>query len=168
MQARLGHHVRVGAQVGAREKFRVAGWLWVRAKQHDHRRHQWQTAAGGRVLGRARQKGREGFIGPVAHRGGFTPPSWPTVAPAWARRQLRRAVHRWTMADGGLPAGECTRAAWHQPRLLARIIGPSCTVVTARALDRWVLRRLDVSAWPGYGDADVAGAWCDVARSSPN
>jgi hypothetical protein len=29
MQARLGHHVRVEARVGAREELRVAGWLWA-------------------------------------------------------------------------------------------------------------------------------------------
>jgi hypothetical protein len=30
--ARLSHRVRVGAQVGAREKLRVAGWSRARAK----------------------------------------------------------------------------------------------------------------------------------------
>jgi hypothetical protein len=68
------------------------------------------------------------------------------------------------MVDGGSPASECAQAAWHRPRLPARVIGPRCTVVTARSSDRWVLRRLGVRAQPGYGEADVACARYDVAR----
>jgi hypothetical protein len=71
-------------------------------------------------------------------------------------------------ANGGSPAGECAQAMWHRPRLLARVIGPSCTVATAQASDCWVLRRLSVRARPGYGEADVAGARCDVACGFPN
>jgi hypothetical protein len=62
MQARLGHHVRVGAQVGAREELRVAGWLWARAEQQGHRRRQWRTTAGGGVA-RAREEMRQGRCG---------------------------------------------------------------------------------------------------------
>jgi hypothetical protein len=36
--ARLSHHVRVGAQVGAREELGVAGWSQARAEQQNHRR----------------------------------------------------------------------------------------------------------------------------------
>jgi hypothetical protein len=51
----LSHHVRVGAQVGARENLRVAGWLRARAEQQDHRRRQWRAAVGGWVA-RAREE----------------------------------------------------------------------------------------------------------------
>jgi hypothetical protein len=54
-------------------------------------------ADGGRWLGCSGARGKKegGFIGPVARRGCFASPSWPTRAPAWARgggdvRQGRR------------------------------------------------------------------------------
>jgi hypothetical protein len=114
------------------------------------------------LLGCVRKNRQGGFIGPVARRGGFAPPSWPTGAPAWAR--WRCASDRRPMVDGGSPAGECAQAAWHRPRLPAHIIGPRCTVASARASDRWVLRRLSVRVRPGCGEADVVGARRDVAR----
>jgi hypothetical protein len=107
MQASLGHHVRVGARVGAREKLRVVGWLQERAERQDHRRRQWRMAAGGGVAWAREAKRQGGFIGPVARRGGFGSPSWPTRAPAWERRRWRCAAHRRPMADGGSPDGEC-------------------------------------------------------------
>jgi hypothetical protein len=61
MEARLGHRVRLEAQVGAREKLRVAGWLWALAEQQDQRWRQWREAAGGRVA-RARRKWGRGVL----------------------------------------------------------------------------------------------------------
>jgi hypothetical protein len=61
-------------------------------------------------------------------------------------------VHRRPIADGGSPTGECAQAAWHWPKPLTRVISRRSTVATARASDRWVLRRLCVRARPGYGE----------------
>jgi hypothetical protein len=35
----------------------------------------------------------------------------------------------------------------------ARVTDPRCTVAATRASDRWLLRRLDVRARPGYGES---------------
>jgi hypothetical protein len=53
--------MRVEAQVGAREKLIVVGWLWARAKQQDHWWRQWRAAAGGGVA-RAREEMRQGVL----------------------------------------------------------------------------------------------------------
>jgi hypothetical protein len=68
------------------------------------------------------------------------------------------------MVDGSSPAGECAQAAWHQPRLLARVISLRCTVATAPASDHWVFRCLDVRARSGYSGADVVCARRDIVR----
>jgi hypothetical protein len=122
---------------------------------------------GSRWQGCSGMRGKEaggGFICPVARRGSFASPSWPTGAPAWARGggDVRRS--RRPMENGGSPADECAEAAWHRPKLPARVIGPRCTVASAPASDRWVLRCLGVRTRPGYSTTNVAGAWCDVAR----
>jgi hypothetical protein len=68
------------------------------------------------------------------------------------------------MENGGSPADECAQAAWHRPKLPARVIVPRCTVVLEQVSDRWVLWCLSMRARPGYGAADVAGAARDVAH----
>jgi hypothetical protein len=73
-----------------------------------------------RLLGRAREKGGGGFIGPVARRGSFASPSWPAGAPAWARGNGDVRRGRRPMAEGGACGGECAVAAWHQPKLPCR------------------------------------------------
>jgi hypothetical protein len=75
-------------------------------------------AGGGGWLGCSGTRGKEEgeFIGPVARRGSFASPSWPTGAPAWARGggDVRRG--RRPMAEGSARGGECAVAAWNRPK----------------------------------------------------
>jgi hypothetical protein len=146
------------------ENLRVACWLWARAEQQDHRQRHWRAAEGGRDARACEEMRQGGFICPVGRRGGFTSPSWPTGAPAWARGSRDVRWSRRPMENGGSPTGECAQAAWHWPKLPTRVTSPRCTVASTRVSDRWVLWCLGVRAWPGYGAADVAGARHDVAR----
>jgi hypothetical protein len=70
-----------------------------------------------RLLRRVRERGRGGFIGPVARRGGFASPSCPTGTPAWVRGGDDVRGSRWAMGNSGLPADEGVQAAWHRPKL---------------------------------------------------
>jgi hypothetical protein len=75
MPTRLGHHVRLGAQVGAREKLEV---LVVYGCERSNE-VTGDANGGRRRVARAREENEAGgFIGPGARRGGCTSPSWPT------------------------------------------------------------------------------------------
>jgi hypothetical protein len=124
MRARLSHCARVGAQVGAREDLRVVGWSRARAEMRVHC-----------DVARARaRKGRGCFYRPAALQGSFAELSLATVATAWARRRLATCGGWRPMEEGGSPAGECGKAAWHRPRPFARVTGLRCTVPTAPGL----------------------------------
>jgi formylglycine-generating enzyme required for sulfatase activity len=153
----LGHHMRLGARVGAREELWCTGLPRARAEQGVHRRR----------LARVREGVEGGFISLGARRGGCS----QRRGLQWQRHGVE-AVGDVRPADGQWRKAARAGASVLWPRgtglsFHACVMGPRGTMAAARASDRWSLRRLGVRARTGYGATDMAGAQRDVARGSP-